>query len=106
MGNHMTSRPFKVWDGSVWIDVSGSQGPQGIQGIQGIQGEQGVAGFSVLNGSGPPGGGVGVNGDFYINTSTWDIYGPKTGGAWGSPTSLIGPQGPAVTLTGKTWADF
>ncbi len=103
MGNHMTSRPFKVWDGAAWINVSGSQGPQGIQG------PQGVAGFSVLNGAGAPGAGLGVDGDFYIDTSASNIYGPKTAGSWGSPTSLIGPQGPVgpePTLSGKTWADF
>src|SRR5690606_21429229 len=35
----------------------------------------------------------GVNGDFYIDTAADAIYGPKTAGAWGSGTSLIGPQG-------------
>jgi len=53
----------------------------------------GADGRSVLSGSGAPSGGAGVNGDFYINTATSDIYGPKTGGGWGSPTSLIGATG-------------
>lgn len=65
----------------------------GPQGDQGIQGDPGTDGFSVLSGSGAPGGGLGVNGDFYINTSNYDIYGPKAGGSWGSPTSLVGPAG-------------
>lgn len=56
-------------------------------------GAPGADGNSVLNGVGPPGAGVGVDGDFYIDTATWDIYGPKTAGVWGAPTSLIGPAG-------------
>jgi Collagen triple helix repeat (20 copies) len=100
--------------------ATGSQGPQGIQGIQGAtgatgatgptgntgatgsqgpQGNPGVDGRTVLNGSGAPGAGVGVDGDFYIDTSLARIYGPKAAGAWGSPTSLVGPQG-SVGATG------
>lgn len=57
-------------------------------------GAAGADGKSVLNGTGAPGGGVGTDGDFYIDTATYDIYGPKAAGVWGSPTSLVGPQGP------------
>lgn len=59
----------------------------------GAQGEPGVDGLTILNGSGAPAAGLGVNGDFYIDTTADAIYGPKTGGAWGAATSLIGPQG-------------
>jgi hypothetical protein len=40
---------------------------------------------------------VGSNGDFYLNTTNGDIYGPKTAGAWGSVIFNIaeGQQGPA-----------
>jgi hypothetical protein len=77
-------------------------GEPGPQGATGASGSNGTNGFSVLSGAGAPGGGTGVNGDFYINTSTYDIYGPKTAGAWGSPTSLIGPPGdpPVGAFTG------
>lgn len=37
-----------------------------------------------------------------IRTGTWDIYGPKTGGSWGSATSLIGPTGPAATVASQS----
>ncbi len=78
----------------------GPQGPQGIQGIQGEQGEQGLQGEpgengrTILSGITAPSVGLGDIGDFYINTATDEIYGPKSGGGWGSPTSLIGPEGP------------
>jgi len=78
----------------------GPQGPQGIQGIQGEQGEQGEPGEpgengkTILSGITAPSVGLGDIGDFYINTETNEIYGPKSGGGWGSPTSLVGPEGP------------
>lgn len=51
---------------------------------------RGEAGNTVLNGAGTPSNGTGVNGDFYVNTTTWCWYGPKTGGAWGECTELTG----------------
>lgn len=72
----------------------GAQGPQGPQGVQGPAGPAGADGRTVLSGAGAPAGALGSNGDFYIDTSVWQIYGPKTAGSWGSPTSLVGPAGP------------
>ena len=69
-------------------------------------GPAGADGRTILNGAIAPTISVGSNGDFYINTATDEIYGPKTAGVWGSPTSLIGPtgdigpQGPAGTNGG------
>lgn len=34
----------------------------------------------------------GVDGDYYINTATWKIFGPKNG-AWGAGVSIVGPTG-------------
>ncbi len=51
------------------------------------------SGKVVRSGAGAPAGGLGNNGDFYIDSSAWNIYGPKAGGAWGSATSLVGPSG-------------
>ncbi len=102
-----------------WLDVwqllasKGDAGPQGIQGIQGPQGVAGVNGINgangadgtngangtnVLNGTGAPSGGTGVNGDFYIDTSVYDIYGPKNV-TWPVGVSLVGPQGPSGSVT-------
>ena len=60
-------------------------------------GAAGTNGNGVLSGSAVPTT-QGVNGDFYIRTGTWDLYGPKTAGSWSLATSLIGPTGPAVTV--------
>lgn len=67
----------------------------GLQGEGGAAGVNGVDGKTVRNGAGAPDAGFGSDGDFYIDTSNDNIYGPKTSGVWGSSTSLIGPQGPA-----------
>lgn len=48
---------------------------------------------TVRSGTGAPSPALGNNGDFYIDRAAYNIYGPKTGGAWGSPTSIIGPAG-------------
>lgn len=53
-------------------------------------GGAGADGKTVRNGAGAPSSGLGVDGDFYIDTDTTEIYGPKASGVWGSPTSLIG----------------
>ena len=80
--------------------ATGPMGPQGTTGLQGIQGIAGTNGTAVLNGTTVPSSATGTNGDFYINTATNTLYGPKTGGAWPAGTSLVGPQG----LTGATGA--
>jgi microcystin-dependent protein len=58
-------------------------------------------GKSVLNGTGVPSPALGVDGDFYIDTATETIYGPKTAGIWGPGTSLIGSVG-SVNLDNMT----
>jgi hypothetical protein len=75
-------------------------------GAQGAAGAAGAAGKTVLNGTVNPTT-EGVNGDFYINTTSDTIFGPKAAGAWGTGTSLIGPTvypgaGVAVS-TGTAW---
>ena len=74
----------------------------------GTNGTNGTNGNTVLNGTVAPAAGTGSNGDFYINTATSEIYGPKTAGAWGSGTSLKGATGEINTAgplpVGKTEA--
>jgi hypothetical protein len=93
--------PYAIWA----MSPEGPQGPQGPPGPQGLQGEagpqgpQGVpgpsGGASVLNGTLDPLESVGVDGDFYVNTATKTMFGPKTAGCWGGGSSLIGSAGSA-----------
>jgi hypothetical protein len=81
----------------------GATGPQGAVGPQGIQGIAGTNGTAVLNGNTNPTAGTGVNGDFYINTATNTLFGPKANGTWPAGVSMVGPQG-AQGIQGLTGA--
>lgn len=65
----------------------------------------GTPGATILSGSGAPSGSLGRDNDFYIDTDVYDIYGPKTAGAWGAPTSLGGGGGGGLPPGGST-GDF
>jgi hypothetical protein len=85
----------------------GPQGPQGLTGTTGPRGATGLDGKTILSGTSAPPSSVGNVGDFYLNTATSAMYGPKTESGWGSATSLVGPQGIQGTkgdtgLTGAT----
>jgi hypothetical protein len=56
-------------------------------------GGAGGGGNVVLSGAGAPAAGTGIDGDFWIDTTSWAIYGPKSAGAWGAGISLVGPAG-------------
>ena len=99
----------------------GVQGPQGVQGPIGPQGVKGEvplvsltsaeyaalpvkspdtmytitdgADRTVLAGTVPPTAADGINGDFHINSATWQVSGPKMSNAWPPPVSMIGPAG-------------
>ncbi len=50
---------------------------------------------TILNGKGAPKKSLGIDGDFYIDTRSLLIYGPKTKGKWPTPANLQGPTGPS-----------
>jgi hypothetical protein len=88
--------------------LQGIQGPQGVQGLTGTTGATGADGRTVLNGTVAPNDALGVPGDFYLDTTTNVLYGPKAGGTWpATGVSLVGPAGPtgATGATGPAGAD-
>ena len=50
---------------------------------------------TILNGKGAPKASLGIDGDFYIDTRSLLIYGPKAKGKWPTPHSIQGPTGPS-----------
>ncbi len=70
----------------------GPAGADGADGVIGSDGADGADGNTILYGTAAPTT-QGVNGDFYIRTTTSFIYGPKAAGSWPSGTSLIGAAG-------------
>lgn len=78
------------------LGARGPQGPKGEGGLQGERGDtgsQGPKGFSLLNGIGSPSVLAGDNGDFYLDKSRGELFGPKAENSWGPALSLIGPKG-------------
>jgi hypothetical protein len=73
----------------------GPAGPTGPQGPTGLTGPAGTNGTAVLNGTSSPSINTGVDGDFYINTASNELYGPKANGVWTTSVLLIGPAGPS-----------
>lgn len=73
---------FYDWTNDVWVKATAN-------------GEKGADGKTVLNGAGTPDNATGKNGDFYLNTDTYRMHGPKAGGTWGNGYLLTGPPGPA-----------
>jgi hypothetical protein len=95
-----------TWDvygpksGGAWgAVVTNIKGAKGDKGDPGDKGDTGPAyGKVVLNGTDAPTT-EGVDGDFYIRTTTNYIYGPKASGTWPAGVSLVGPTGPAGPAT-------
>ncbi|RFZ85706.1 hypothetical protein DYU05_08945 [Mucilaginibacter terrenus] len=78
-----------------WSQVFSMQtGPQGPKGDKGDIGVAGINGKTLLSGTSNPANlSTGADGDFYINTSTLTLFGPKAAGTWGAGTSMIGEDG-------------
>lgn len=78
---------------------TGLEGPEGPAGAQGKTGEAGAVGPGgkdgsiMYSGAGVPANTIGVNGDYYLDKNTGNLYGPKVAGAWGTPTVLRGTNG-------------
>ena len=81
--------------------ATGATGPQGPEGQAGAAGVSGGDGKTIINGTVAPEASQGMDGDFYLNTATSQLFGPKAAGAWPVAVSLVGPTGP-VGATGTT----
>jgi hypothetical protein len=60
-----------------------------------INGTNGKNGTTILSGTTAPTLSIGEIGDYYLNKSTYDLYGPKTSNSWGTPINLRGSSGTA-----------
>lgn len=80
----------------VFIGCEGSEGPIGPEGPEGPEGPVGPAGEDgsmMYSGQGAPDASTGENGDYYLNETSGELYGPKNDEGWGTPISLQGPPG-------------
>lgn len=89
-----------------WQSIGGEAGIQGPKGDDGnpftydmftapqLEALRGTPGTLIYSGTqSPPSNATGVIGDFYINTSTSVLYGPRDSGGWGSGVQLKGQAG-------------
>lgn len=71
------------------LSLKGS-GPAGATGATGAAGQ---SGSQILSGSGVPAAGVGNAGDYYLDITSYLLYGPKTAAGWGGGLLLKGKDG-------------
>ena len=64
---------------------------KGATGAVGVAGADGIT-YTWRSGAGAPAGGLGINGDFYLNTTNGDVY-LKTAGTWAVVINIIGADG-------------
>lgn len=68
-------------------------GPRGATGTTGATGNTGTSGNTILSGTVNPTAANGAIGDFYLNRTTYTLYGPKTAQGWGMGLELKGKDG-------------
>jgi hypothetical protein len=88
----LDDRRIKFLEKDFKMGSSGGKDIEGV-GVPGPKGERGESGNAVRSGEGAPSNELGVNGDYYIDKVAHNVYGPKSGGVWGSATSLVGSKG-------------
>lgn len=54
-------------------------------------------------GGGAPGASTGKGGDYYINTTNGDLFGPKKANSWGTPINISGKAATVATTLAITW---
>ena len=104
-GWDITNQCLKIGNGSDhWNDIPCFRTDSSGGGGTGPAGPPGADGNTILSGIGDPSPSTGVDGDYYIS-STWYIFGPKSGGTWPSGILLLGTDGSdGVDGTdGATW---
>lgn len=81
--------------------ATGATGPQGATGLTGATGSTGPTGATGSpgadgtvwrDGSGVPSNGLGINGDYYLDDATGNVY-LKTAGAYSIVANILGPTG-------------
>ncbi len=80
---------------SGWGSPTNLMGEDGQDGQDGADGQDGEDGSQIHSGTGAPDASLGVVGDFYLDKSSYELYGPKTDSGWGTPLNLKGADGNA-----------
>ncbi|RYG08336.1 MAG: hypothetical protein EOO07_25795, partial [Chitinophagaceae bacterium] len=73
--------------------LTGPEGPAGPSGPAGAVGAAGKDGSIMYSGTGVPATTLGINGDYYLDKSNGNLYGPKVAAGWGTPFTIMGATG-------------
>lgn len=76
----------------VFMACEGPEGPEGSAGEQGPEGPVGPAGEDgsmIYSGQGAPESDIGQENDYYLDTNSGELYGPKDSGGWGNPIMVL-----------------
>ena len=73
--------------GALTVSSCGKETEKVIERVEVQKGNQ------ILSGVGAPAASLGAVGDYYLNKTTMELYGPKTAEGWGSAMGLKGTQG-------------
>lgn len=68
----------------------GDQGEQGETGATGPTGNPGADGLLTFTATGAPDNGLGIEGDYYLDTASGALYGPKGASTWPTPIYVTG----------------
>jgi len=112
--NNLTGDVYQKSSGSYSV-VANILGPTGATGAIGPAGSTGATGATGANGAtwrdgaGIPSNALGLDGDYYLNSSNGDIY-IKASGTYSVTANILGPSGAAGAtglsgVDGATWRD-
>ncbi len=91
----LTTFDFYTKENDTWTkkgSIKGADGADGFNGKPGANGKNGKDGLSFLSGKEDPDDTLGVDGDLYINTETFDIF-KKEEGTWTKTGNVKGEKG-------------
>lgn len=89
---------------TVEIGENGNRIIDGVDSEIKAEGKDGLDGNTILNGTNNPTNDLGKDGDFYINTSNWDVF-LKENGEWISKGCLKGYTGVGIKTIEKTGSE-
>ena len=78
---------------AIWTTVANIMGPAGADGVAGEDGDPGAPGASWYSVSGAPAGGLGVIGDWAVDTATGNVYMKTAEATWTLQFTMLGGGG-------------
>ena len=93
-GEYYGPKDANGWGNPIMV-LMGKDGRDGTDGKDGTNGEDGKDGSQIHSSSGSPDTSLGKVGDYYLDKSSYDLYGPKTDSGWGTPINIKGADGNA-----------